>query len=294
MGSMVPVASSGGVIIYCPDDGMYAFYNSPYPAHRLMTGIDVYPHSRLVDSSPSPIKGEIIKVRRVKSPPGRGFEAPDHDTVTVIQSIENRGLVAKILHVETLLKEGEAVTPGQSLGPLIRSGYFGYNTPLHIHVEVRPQYDSLRVRGGCAIDSLLNLKNLEVTEEITGIVISSRRGYALIKLDLRGSVVVADVGGVPGIIDGGMPIYGWFGAHAENPIKKRPVKLLGKTIGITTNVLPRACVAECTNFRIRLGAIPVDAFFTLLPSGESLMAVASRRRSDSALDTDAEVSLIIE
>ena len=158
LGSMVPVASSGSMIIHCPDDGRYAFYNSPYPAHRFMTGVDIYPNSRLGDSTPSPIDGEIIKVRRVKSPPGRGFEAPEYDTVTIIKSTENKGRVAKVLHVDTVLKEGEAIAVGQNLGPLIRSGYFGYHTPLHVHVEVRPQYDPLRVRGGYTIDSLLDLK----------------------------------------------------------------------------------------------------------------------------------------
>jgi hypothetical protein len=291
---MMPIASSDGVIIHCPYDGIYAFYNSPYPAHHLMTGVDIYPNPQLEGSSPSPIDGEIIKIRRVKSPHGRGFEAPDHDTVTIIQSAENRSRVAKILHVDTILKEGEAIATGQSLGPLIRSGYFGYHTPLHVHVEVRPKSDPLRVRGGYTIDSLLNLKDLEVTEEIIGIVKTSRRGYALIKLNLRGSVVVADIGGVPGILDGGMPIYGWFGAHVENPIKNKPVKLLGKTIGTITNVLPRTCVAECTSFRMRLGAVPVNAFFMLLPSGESMMAVASRRRSELTLATNAEVSLLID
>ena len=292
MGSMVPVASSGGVVIHCPIDGRYAFYNSPYPAHRLMTGVDIYPNSQLGGSTPSPIDGEVIKVRRVKSPPGRGFDAPGHDTVTIIKSKENRGRVAKILHVETVLKEGEAIAVGQDLGPLIRSGYFGYHTPLHVHVEVRTQHDPLRVRGGYPFDSLLDLNDLNLTEEIVGVVITSRQGYALI--NLRGSVVVADVGGVPGILDGGMPIYGWFGAHAENPIKNRPVKLLGKTIGNITNVLPRTCVAECTNFRMKIGAVPVDAFFMLLPNGGTVMAVTSRRRSEISLDTNDEVSLVVE
>lgn len=291
---MVPVASSSDVIIHCPDDGRYAFYNSPYPAHRFMTAVDIYPNLKLEGYMPSPIDGEIIKVRHVRSPSGRGFEAPEYDTVTLIKSSKNSGRVVKVLHVDTALKDGEAIAVGQNLGPLIRSGYFGYHTPLHVHVEVRPQYDPLRVRGGYTINSLLDLNDLSVTEKLVGIVIASRRGYALIKLNIRGSVVVAEVGGVPGILDGGIPIYGWFGAHAENPINNRPVKLLGKTIGNITNVLPRTCVAECTGFRIRLGSEPVDAFFMLLPNGENVVAVTSRRYSDFTLDTGDEISLIVE
>lgn len=290
----MPVASSGGVIIYCPDRGRYAFYNSPYPAHRFMTGVDIYPDSQLGGSMPSPIDGEIIQVRRIKSPPGRGFEAPSYDTVTIIESTENRGRVVKVLHVDTVLKKGAIIEVGQKLGPLIRSGYFGYYTPLHAHLEIRPKYDPLRVRGGYLVNSLLDLKDLEITEEIVGVVITSRQGYTLIKLNLRGSFVVADVGGVPGILDGGIPIYGWFGAHAENPIRNKPIKLLGKTIGNITNVTPRTCVAECTGFEMILGAIPVDVFFMLLPSGGHMLAVTPRRRSEITLDMNDVVSLKVE
>jgi hypothetical protein len=291
---MVPVAKSGRVVIYCPLDGRYAFYNSPYPAHRLMTGVDVYPNPLKNGPMPSPVDGEVLQVRYVKSPPGHGFEAPQFDVVTIIRSIEDPGRVIKVLHIDTQVGVGEPILAGQILGSLIRSGYFGYQTPLHAHIEVRPSTDQLRVRGGYPIDSLLELKGLDLTEDITGTVAMSRPGYALIELGLKTQGIVANVGGVPGILDGGIPIYGWFGVHVENPMLNAQVKLLGKTIGKITGVQPRTCVAECTKFMIMLDLTPVDAFFMFLPSGKPTIAVTSRRRGELSLELEAEVSLKIE
>ncbi len=294
MGPMVPVAKSGEVNIYCPTDGRYAFYNSPYPAHRLMTGIDVYPNSTIDEPMLSPINGEVIQVRRVKAPSGHGFEAPEFDVVTIIRSQDDPMRIIKVLHIDTEIGEGESIQVGQSMGPLIHSGYFGYQTLLHAHIEVRPPGDPLRVRGGYSIDSLLDLKNLKLTTAITGTVETSRPGYAMIKLNLDTPGIVADVGGTRGILDGGIPIYGWFGLHAENPIKGVPVKLLDKTIGRTINVAPRTCVAECSDFKVVFGSASVNAFFMLLPSGEPTIAMTSKPRGEINLAQGVEVSLAVE
>ena len=109
MGTMVPVARSGGVNIYCPTDGRYAFYNSPYPAHRLMTGIDVYPNSTIDESMPSPIIGEVIQVKRVKAPSGHGFKASEFDVITIIRSRDDQVRIIKVLHVDTEIGEGESI-----------------------------------------------------------------------------------------------------------------------------------------------------------------------------------------
>ncbi len=291
---MVPVAASGGVAISCPLNGRYAFYNSPYPAHRLMTGIDIYTNSMIDESMSSPVDGEILQVRQVKAPIGNGFKAPNFDVVTIIRSSENPERVIKVLHIETRMRVGESIEVGHRLGPLIRSGYFGYQTPLHAHIEIRPLNDPLRVRGGYPIDSLLELDGLDLTEEIIGTVTASRPGYALIKLSLKTPGIVVDVGGVPGILDGGIPLYGWFGVHAENPMKDTSIKLLGKTIGKTTDIQPRTCVAECNDFRLMIESTPVDAFFMLLPNGEPTITVTSRMRDELGLELNAEISLTVE
>jgi len=289
---MVPVATSGGVTLLCPEDGRYSFFNSPYPAHHLMTGVDIYPDIMHGLSAPSPITGDVLQIRQVKAPRSYEFEAPEHDVVTLIRSAQNPNRVVKILHVDTEAEVGETIQAGQDLGPMIRSGYFGYHTPLHAHIEVRPPEDPLRVRGGYHMDTLLNLDKLEVAEELTGTVTATRKGYAQIKLLQNIPWIVVDVGGNPGIIDGGIPIYGWFGTHGKTSTKGDPVKLLGKQIGIVTNTQPRSCVADCTEFDARLGSTPVDLFFILTPKQQTIVAT-SKKRSELDLRVQEEVSLTL-
>jgi hypothetical protein len=292
MGAMVPVAVSGGAIISCLSDGRYSFYNSPYPAHRLMAGVDIYPNTA-EGEAPSPVDGEVLQVRRVKAPGGHGFKAPEEDVVTIIKCRDAPGKVVKILHVDTTLSEGERVTTGQTLGAMIRSGYFGYQTPLHAHVEVRPLDDPVRVRGGYPMNSLLDLDCLNVTEELTGTVIATRKGYAQIRLSDHAQWVVVDIDGQPAIIDGGIPIYGWFGAHTKSAVKGGSVELMGKTVGIVTDTGPRTCVAECTQSVIRIGSTPVDLFFVLLPKGGSMVVATSRTRGELDLREGDEASVTV-
>ncbi len=279
-------------MLLCPEDGRYSFYNSPYPAHHLMTGVDIYPNIDHGLSSLSPVTGEILQIRRVKAPKSREFEAPERDTVTIIRSVQNPERVVKILHVDTVAEVGETIHIGQFLGPMIRSGYFGYQTPLHAHVEVRPPEDPLRVRGGYLMDSLLCLEKLEVTKELIGRVVSARKGFAQIKLLQNQPWVVADVGGNPGIIDGGIPLYGWFGAHVKASKTGVPVKLLGQQIGIVTRTGPKSCVADCTEFEARLDSTLVDLFFILAPKQQMLVAT-SRKRDELEVSEQQEVSITL-
>lgn len=289
---MIPVAISGGVTLLCPEDGRYSFYNSPYPAHRNMTGIDLYPNPSSGGIALSPVDGEIAQVRRVRAPSGHGFDAPAHDTVTVIRTPTHNAAV-KILHVDTEAEAGEKVYAGQALGPLIRSGYFGYQTPLHAHVEVRPTGDPLRVRGGHPMESLMDLNDLKVTDDMTGVVASARPGYAQINLRKRGPWVAVEVGGRPGIIDGGIPLYGWFGTHVDASLAGSTIKLLGKRIGVVTDTRPRTCVARCTEFEARIGATPVDLFFILTPRNRTLLVATSRKRGELDLHEGEEVSVAL-
>jgi hypothetical protein len=290
---MIPVAISGGVTLLCPEDGRYSFYNSPYPAHHLMTGIDIYPNTSESLSAPSPVKGEILQIRRVKAPHGHGFEAPEHDTVTIIRSTQAPERIVKILHVDTQAEVGDTMHAGQALGPMIRSGYFGYQTPLHAHIEVRSLEDPLRVRGACPMNSLLDLDKLEVSEQLVGTVMMARRGYAQISLSQGGPWTVASVGGKLGIIDGGVPLYGWFGIHVKSPKEGAIVQLLGKQIGIVTKTGPLTCVANCSEFTALLGSIPVDLFFILTPRQNTILVAVSKKRGELDVTYGEKVAVTI-
>jgi len=260
-----------------------------------MTGLDVYPNARFGGVATSPIEGEILQIRRVKAPKSQLFEDAGHDTLTLIKSKNNPEKVIKILHIDTFGEEGDTLRIGQNLGILIRSGYFGFQTPPHIHLEVRPARDPLRVKGGCYIESLLNLNNIKIVENLKGIVVESQPNYAQIRLaDINSSGVTADIGGIPGLLDGGIPLYGWFGAHIPRTPKDSTIRLLGKTIGTITNVNNQTCIAKCTEFRIKVEDVPVNIFFLLKPDERPTLTITSRTPGGIHFQESDEVALSIE
>ncbi len=140
------------------------------------------------------------------------------------------------------------------------------------------------------MNSLLDLDHLEITNELTGRVIAARKGYAQIATK-NSPWVVATVGGTPAIIDGGMPIYGWFGLHTKTPVRGAHVMLLGKHIGTVTDAGPRTCIAECGKFSAHIGATPVDLFFLFHASGKTVTIATSRKRGELDLREGEEASV---
>ena len=242
------IASSGGVNIYCPEEGRYSFFNSPYPMHRLCAGVDVYPGGTFGDAAPSPVHGKVIKVRMVKCPQGKGFRSSDRDYVILLQSLENAERWIKILHVEPFVKVGDNVEPGAELGNLIRSGFFDFWTDAHIHVEGRKPSDPIRARGGFKIERLIEVDISETNpKDLTGMVIESKPEYSLVTLDEKlEQGVGVDLDGKVGILDAGIPHYGWIGVHtnSSHPVG-RAVRLCGKEIGTVTHTYSDMCVAKC-------------------------------------------------
>jgi len=242
---MISVAASQGVKIHCPTDGMYSFFNSPYPSHLLSMGLDVYPNRDFMDLVQSPVCGKVIQLRKVKAPKGRGFQDAGYDVVFLLRSNENPDTVIKLLHVDPCVKIGDDIKVGDDIGSLLRSGYFGFGTSPHIHVEIRRPEDPLRVRGGYKIKRIQTLKYFKLEEEIKGIVIDSRDEFTLLQLVSKNGLT-AEIGGKPCLLDGGVPYYGWMGAHFDKePPLSSYIKLVGIPIGIIDFLGSNICQAKC-------------------------------------------------
>jgi hypothetical protein len=248
------VATSEIVNIGCPEDGRYAFYNSPYTAHRLSTGIDIYPAAEFGETMPSPVTGEINLVRKVRSPRGRGFKDPGYDVVTVLKSLENPLMAIKLLHIDPVVNSGDTVERGQELGRLLRSGYFGAGTSPHVHVEVRNVSDPLRVRGGYAIKRIHDIGDATLLEELIGTVMKCVPEFSIVKLEgVAACGLPADVGGASGILDGGIPYYGWLGAHFdEDPPAGEIINLIGRPIADIRTLTDNTCLANCRDFGVKV------------------------------------------
>jgi hypothetical protein len=253
---MKPIVESKGVKLHCPIDGMYAFFNSPFPAHKANTGVDIYPSEVFGGEAPSPVDGEVVLIRRVKAPMGHGFEASDHDTVVLIRNSDNLDTVTKLLHIDPLVKVGDEIRVGDPVGVTLRSGYYGWSTSPHLHAEIRNPLDPIRARGGYNLD-LIEVPVGEPVEEIVGTVIHLQPEYAYIKLESKGSGLVSTVKGEPATLDGGIPYYGWMGAHTVDAPESGTIDLLGVPIADITQRFHRSCKAESRNYQFTINNKPI-------------------------------------
>jgi hypothetical protein len=252
----VIVAKAEGVGIHCPIDGLYSFFNSPYPAHRLHTGVDIYNGSDFGEVIASPVNGVVKMIRKVKAPKGQGFVDSGHDSLILLEPDDNADAIVKLLHVDPLVEIGDRVTVNNVIGVLLRSGYYGWGTSPHIHVEIRNPSDPLRARGGYTLRRANTPLNAEESSRIEGYVIRTKLEYSLIRLKNNNYGLAGEINGSVGIIDGGIPYYGWMGIHLDRPTSGE-VKLLGKKIGVVTDVYPLSCIADVDDFRLLLNGIPV-------------------------------------
>lgn len=287
------VASSEGIGISSPCDGRISFFNSPYPAHHAFSAIDLYPSRFFGEAAPSPVRGRVVATRQFKCPEGKFFEGSRFDHVILIESLENPGRLAKILHVAPKVEAGDIVDIGQDLGALVRSGYFDFWTDPHIHVEVRLPSDPVRARGAFRMNRLIKIENVEPSMELRGEVIKVKPEYSLILLsDISVGGVTADVGGHAGILDAGVPHYGWIGVHMdEDPPLGGPVKLCGRKIGKVERAYSDMCLARCVDFDFRLGESSVLVSLYLNLTSCPIVKIMPRKPGSLRTEMSEEVSI---
>jgi len=293
---MKPVASSEDVRIHCPEDGRFSFFNSPYPAHHSFAGIDVYPKRRFGGLAPSPVQGEVTSVRMIKCPKPKGFEGSDYDYLILLRSLENPERLIKILHVKPLVKVGDTVELGADLGTLLRSGFFDFWTDPHVHVEVRNPSDPIRARGGFKFERLMDIGDPEATaDNLSGVVVESKPEYSLIALDEKFEHgLPVDLNGRHGLLDAGIPHYGWIGVHMEGtPPVSGPVRLCGNEIGIVKSSYSNMCIAECGDPIFMVNGNLVRLSLYLYPPSTPLVKIIPQRPGALSLEKSEEVTVAI-
>ncbi len=199
----------------------FSLFNSPYPSHSTGRAIDLYPP---LASAPSPVSGHVSNIHRVRSPEQSYGEQFDY--LIVIDTGERN---ARVLHVEPTVREGDDVSEGDSLGRLVRSGYFAPWVENHIHLEFRAySADPMRATGSVPIEVTVPIEAVKWNG--SGRIVS--RGDSFVTLDGPAhpcpSQAFAGVAAAGGVIDGGFPHYE-TGGILGNPTGS--VRFLGKRIG---------------------------------------------------------------
>jgi hypothetical protein len=202
--------------------GRFSLYNSPYPAHDAGCAIDLYPGG---DDAVSPVAGTVLDTRTVRCP-----EQPYAVSEDSLLLVDCGPHVARILHVDPAVEPGETVGVGDSLGTLVRSGFFGRWVDNHLHLGFRrPDQNLERASGSLPVEVGAAVSG--VGWDGTGTVAETGETYALLDSPSssgRGFAALASDDGVP--LDGGLPHYS--GGGVLKPADGT-VTILGTTVGDT-------------------------------------------------------------
>ncbi|RQG91799.1 hypothetical protein [Natrarchaeobius chitinivorans] len=246
----------------------FSLYNSPYPAHDRGCAIDLYPDTLdggRTSAAPSPVSGIVRETRTVRAP--QKPYAPECDHVILLECsgpADLEGLICRILHVDPAIEAGDRVQRGDSLGSLVRAGFFAPWVDNHLHVGFRtPDQNLHRASGSRPLALGTEVRPLEW--DGTGTVVATGETYAVldapthpnpgeefvgIGVDVAESAVetTGDDGptggdgqadgdeqtdGSLGVLDGGLPHYdggGVYGFSARGPLEET-VSLAGDVVG---------------------------------------------------------------
>ncbi|MFB6235820.1 MAG: hypothetical protein ABEH81_03610 [Halopenitus sp.] len=211
----------------------FSLYNSPYPAHDAGHAIDLYPES---NAGISPVSGVVRDTRTVGCPDRSYAVEQDHLIVIDVddewanEASVDRDLAARILHVEPAVEPGDEVTVGDSLGPMIRSGFFGQWVDNHVHLGFRDaSANPYRASGSLPVGVDVDVRPL--AWDGTGVVREVGETYALLDAPTHPDptdayAAIASDDGVP--LDGGLAHYAGGGALGE---ADGAVSLFGQDLG---------------------------------------------------------------
>ncbi|NJE62394.1 hypothetical protein [Thermococcus sp. 21S7] len=228
-----------------PKDAWWSFYNSPYPAHRLGTAVDVY----FPDEALFPFEeGRVVATRRVRTP---GYVPVREDYLTIIKV---EGFCLKVLHVKPAVGEGERLVLGDSLGKMVVSGFFSSWSDRHAHFELRPCHDAYRARGAFLMHPLslklvLSLRGNELE------VVECTENYCWARPLKTAGSSITPLASEGFSIEGGLPHYryGALFGDGEN------VRLFGLEIPVGE--------------RLSNGVSIFDANFKVLANGKEIRGV---------------------
>ena len=188
----------------------------------MRTAADIYSEYPYLPVSKGVVK-DIVRI------PSNSNSNGVMDEWVIIISLGGGGDVLKILHVKPTIRKGEKLYLGDQLGEFVRTYHFFPWTEPHMHVELRKASDPLRALGGYKLIPELELLNIleryECRVREVFVVRYVGGSYYLLK-PMGGGYPCAQVSGVNGFLDGGIPHYG----HASVLMPKTLSVLYGMKI----------------------------------------------------------------
>lgn len=198
-------------------------YNSPFDAHDRGCAVDLYPGDADGDTlrpnpedgpridAPSPVAGEVVETRTVTAPSQPYAAEEDH-----LILVDTGERVARVLHVDPAVSAGDRVSVGDSLGRLVRAGFFAPWVANHVHLGFRESDANHHRAAGSLpleLDPGLNIEALDW--DGTGTVVAAGDTYAVLDRpphpapgERFAGIAARDASGETlGVLDGGLPHY---------------------------------------------------------------------------------------
>jgi hypothetical protein len=221
----------------------FSLYNSPYPAHDHGCAIDLYPET---NDGISPVAGEVLATKTVRCP-DRSY-ATDHDHLIVVD-VDSQWLsasrttsdaggdyVARILHVDPSVEAGDVVAVGDSLGQMVRSGFFGQWVDNHVHLGFR-NGDQNPYRASGSLPVSVDVAVEPLAWDGTGTVVDVGETHAILDAPTHpapGECFVGIAADDGSVLDGGLTHYTGGGVLTP-PATQGPVSLLGTPVGVASD-----------------------------------------------------------
>jgi hypothetical protein len=212
------------------------------------------------------VDGEVVMVHEVHPPRPKNFTASSKDWLILIKCDDAPRYGVRILHVKPGVEVGERIKVGEPLGCYVRSGFFNFWTGPHIHVEIRDIGNPLRAKGGYTLTPLCHVSGLENLQQNS----SSNPYFNVAELNEEYLIVEAEgwitkigqfyglsclVGGQAGVLDGGLPQYGYCGVHLNSTeqVEKGDLVRIGTfTVGSVTGKTDNYVKFKCSPVRTRI------------------------------------------
>ncbi len=221
-----------------------SLYNSPYPAHDAGCAIDLYPDS---NDGVSPVSGEVRETRTVRTP--QKPYAVEHDHLVLVDCDPewcaaaglDKSVVARVLHVEPGVEPGDRIEVGESLGEMVRSGFFAPWVDNHVHLGFREETQNLQRASG-SLPLSLPFAPTPLEWDGCGRVVEMGETYVVLDSPAHPGGGWCGIGAdgddeseSRGVLDGGLPHYEGGGLLGD-PIAGEeqsagPVSLLGTVVG---------------------------------------------------------------